>query len=436
VGIVIERAYQLNLLNAVESRLQAHIYTLLTVAELEDGELRIPDLLAETRFNQFDSGLYAFVLDSNSQLLWQSKSFQLLNHVELFTLSRDTQQFVQFISSGEQFNALGQGFLWQGLNGQTMPVTLWVLEDNDYFLEPLTQFRWILWSGLVLVAVLLHFGLWALMYWALRPLKDLARDVHAIEIGELEALPANYPREVRVLSQAFNHMLEHERRQLNRYKSTLADLAHSLKTPLSVIKALLDDPSCQGELRHQVTQQLTRLNQSVSYHLKRPIHQPAYLKQSWCAILPCAKRLTNALSKVYAEKKIVVTLAIKTNVMFPGQEDDLFELLGNLIENGFKYGDSRLQIFAHESTTSGDGNSTIRPQRTLTLGIADDGAGVPVAKRLAIMQRGVRLDAQAEGQGLGLALVNEIVDKYTAKLTIETSELGGALFKLEFVYTT
>ncbi len=428
VGLVIDHAYQVSLLNAVESRLQAHIYTLLTLAEVDETGVYIPDALAETRFNQFDSGLYAFVLNKDAEPIWKSKSSLLLDHLALFNVNRNDREFVQLDLPDAIYNALGQGILWQDLNGDEIPLTLWVLEDSSYYKRPLIQFRWILWSGLILVAFLLHFGLWALMYWALIPLNDLARDVGKIESGDLDALSSNYPRELRNVSQAFNMMLAHERQQIDRYKLTLADLAHSLKTPLSVIKALVEQADkVDNEAAADINQQINRMNQSVSYHLKRPVHQRVYSKQNRVQMAPCVYRVLNALSKVYSDKNIDFKVEMDESLYFPGAEDDLFELLGNLLENGFKYGASKLAVVGREVKTQSN-------RAEFEFYVDDDGPGIPLEKRRHILKRGVRLDSQEEGQGLGLALVKDILQNYDTKLEIGDSPLGGARFKIRFSY--
>lgn len=429
VGLVIDHAYQVSLLNAVESRMQAHIYTLLTVAEVSEHSVKLPEDLAETRFNQFESGLYAFVLSENAEPVWQSKSSLLLDHLALFNVDRNQREFVQLDLPDAVYNGLGQGILWQNLDGDEIPLTLWILEAADYYKEPLIQFRWILWLGLLLVAVLMHFGLWALMHWALIPLNQLAKDVGKIESGALDALSSNYPRELRRISQALNLMLAHERQQIDRYKLTLADLAHSLKTPLSVIRSMLEqDQHMADATARDINQQIDRMNQSVSYHLKRPVHQPAYSKKNRVLIAPCVYRVLNALTKVYAEKNMQLKVDMLETLLFPGSEDDLFELLGNLLENGFKYGNSRLEIAATETRINTETHE-------LELCIDDDGPGIPLEKRRLILKRGERLDAQGEGQGLGLALIKDILQNYNTRLEISDSPLGGSRFKIRFAYS-
>jgi len=429
VGVVIDHAYQVSLLNAVEERLQAQIYTLLSLADVEGPTIDLPDDLAEARFNQFDSGLYAFVLDKDANPLWQSKSSLLLDHLGLYRIDRNTREFVELESPDSRFNALSQGILWQGLNGNSLELTLWILEDAQFYKQPLSKFRWILWSGLFLVAALLYFSLWGLMYWALMPLNDLATDVERIEAGKLSALPSHYPRELRRLSHAFNLMLAHERQQIDRYKLTLADLAHSLKTPLSVIKAVLhQETKVDPQTALGINQQLDRMNQSVGYHLKRPVHQPAYSKKTKVPIAPSVYRVVNALSKVYAEKNITFQVDIPEGVMFPGPEDDLFEVLGNLLENACKYGNSAIAVGANQQ--QGPNSTSI-----VEFWVDDDGSGVPHDKRRHISKRGVRLDSQEEGQGLGLALVKDILQNYDTQLEIGDSPLGGARFKITFIHS-
>jgi two-component system sensor histidine kinase PhoQ len=209
-------------------------------------------------------------------------------------------------------------------------------------------------------------------------------------------------------------VLASERQQRQRYRNTLDDLAHSLKTPLSVISGSLQQQ--QGD--QTIAEQVERMNQIISHQLQRAVVANPGVPGRAVAIQPIVERLVASLGKVYRDKNIQPDIQINPDISFNGDERDLMEVLGNLIENAFKYGKQKISV-------SGD-----QTQKTITIIIEDDGKGVAKEARQTILQRGARADTVTSGQGIGLAVAVDILSSYQGSLQVDESILGGAKFRL------
>ena len=166
------------------------------------------------------------------------------------------------------------------------------------------------------------------------------------------------------------------------------------------------------------------MNQIVTYQLQRAVqsNQTSSLARH-AEVAPVVEKIVAALQKVYADKAMKVELNLDRQALFAGDERDLLELLGNVLDNAFKYGKSRLCVDVEcVSAKLGD----------IVLAIADDGAGIADDKIEFVLQRGARADTLAQGQGIGLAVVTDIVSSYDGKIAVSRSELGGALIKISF----
>lgn len=196
----------------------------------------------------------------------------------------------------------------------------------------------------------------------------------------------------------------------------MADLAHSLKTPLAIIKGieLKQDPANQ----QLISQQADRMNQIVEYQLKRAVMGSSQLSMHKLAIKPLVEQIINALVKVYKDKQTQVLTDINADIYFRGDDSDFMEMAANLLDNAFKYGVSQVRVSA-----TNDNNKLI-------FIVEDDGSGVNPDDFDIILSRGTRLDTQEAGQGLGLASVAELVSHYQGNIKLEQSSLYGAKFVL------
>ncbi|MDX1496241.1 MAG: ATP-binding protein, partial [Salinisphaeraceae bacterium] len=241
----------------------------------------------------------------------------------------------------------------------------------------------------------------------LLPSGRLARDVQAIESGDTEQLSGNYPNELQPLATALNAMLRNERARQSRYRNALADLAHSLKTPLAAVRNQLHTAGLENE-------SLEQMQQLIDYQLRKANAASGRSFVTPLAIQPQIERLTSALNKVYADRELNFELAIPAELTVRIDQGDFMEIMGNLLDNAARFAEKRINISAKESATG------------ITLSVADDGPGFPEQDRDRLLQRGVRADSQNPGQGIGLAVVAEIVHAHEGSLELSDAPNGGA----------
>ena len=414
-GLILRQSFSVAMRDRAQEQLKLHVYSLLSAAEFSGGKLQLPLSLAEPRFNQLQSGLFAAVL-SDGKPIWLSQSYLGKGNFALPYSPPGSWQFDEFEENGQHFYRVYFTVIWEQKKKE-VPFTFVVWESDSPYQAQIRGFESTLWAwlgGLIVVSMLL---ILVLLYWGFRRFGVLAEEVKAIESGERTRIEGHYPSEVRPVVANFNRLLDHELKQRERYKNSLGDLAHSLKTPLAVLRGL--DFSDPGKSVPLLRQQIGRMDEIISYQLRRALTTAPALPAQGVEVAELARKLTQALQKVYADKGVQFQTEILDSCRMPCEEGDAFELLGNLLDNACKHGGHRIRISAHRDTAS------------FVLQVEDDGKGVPEAERDRILQRGVRRDEQAPGQGIGLAVVVDIVAAYGGELTIGTSTLGGASFRIQ-----
>lgn len=270
-----------------------------------------------------------------------------------------------------------------------------------------------------LMAVLLV-TLAALLRWVLAPVRRMEREIHAVEEGRSETLGGRYPRELAGVAGNLNALLVGERKRVRRYRDTLGNLAHSLKTPLAVMRSRLS----AGASASAVGAEIDRMSDIIEHQLKRAAASGgALLGQAPVDVGQVASELRGALLRVYGQKDLVLELAVAPETQFIGDRSDLTELLGNLLDNACKWCRSRVRLTAYVDERAGS-------RERLHIDVEDDGPGIAPADRPRVLQRGVRTDQNVPGHGIGLAMVWETVDMYGGKLEIDESPLEGARLSL------
>jgi two-component system sensor histidine kinase PhoQ len=240
--------------------------------------------------------------------------------------------------------------------------------------------------------------------------------VAAIESGDQAKILGAYPREIRALTDNLNGLLAHEQARQTRLDNALGDLAHSLKTPLAVIRGALGDVATPNAAATIVEEQLARMNRIIAYQLQRARTGalPGATLTPPVQIRRVTERLIESLSKVYRHKGVAVTLSVPQELQLPAVEGDLMEMLGNLLDNAFKWCRSQVHVLGRVDTGA------------LILAIEDDGPGISPQDAVGLQARGARADEAVPGHGIGLAVAREICAAYGGRLSIEDSALGGA----------
>lgn len=416
-GWVLDSAFKASIQTSATEQLRLHVMSLLSVAEEHDKLLVLPDNLQEPRFNQLQSGLYAAVFDGEGQVIWQSRSN--LGGVRLpFHPAAQGKERLSILPAADQESlyAFSFGVVWEGANDSENHYVFSVYEAASKYQAAITAFRhqlslWL--GGLVLVLLA---TLWAVLYWGLLPLARVARALGEIKAGRAARLEGRYPAEINGLVDGLNRLIDNERRQQDRYRHSLGDLAHSLKTPLAVMRGGLRSIG-STPVTEELREQVQRMDDIVSFQLKRAAVTMAPTLSSQVDIALVAEKIAQAMEKVYRSKTPIIEFDIDPAARFPGAQEDLYEMLGNLLDNAVKHCRQRVLVSAQRNDSSTE----------LCLMIDDDGNGIPAELRASVLQRGVRADQQQTGQGIGLAVVQEMVVSYRGNLQLLDSRLGGLM---------
>jgi two-component system sensor histidine kinase PhoQ len=277
---------------------------------------------------------------------------------------------------------------------------------------------------------------------ALAPVRRMEQEIEAVENGDALLLGEGYPRELAGVTQGLNALLQSERTRISRYRDTLGNLAHGLKTPLAVIRASLGSPEALGEnvdatqnamsavpepVAANIQREVDRMAQIVEHQLKRAVAGGGVtLGQAPVLLLPPLTELRVALLKVHSRKDLSIDIDVPAEAGFLGDSGDILELLGNLLDNACKWCKSHVRVSAQLDADRA-------PARRLDVVVEDDGPGIASPDRHRVMERGVRASSeQVPGHGLGLSIVRETVALYGGRFSIGNSEaLGGARIELQ-----
>ncbi|MEX2132116.1 MAG: ATP-binding protein [Pseudohongiellaceae bacterium] len=435
-GVVLDRAFRESVEAGAVEQLQVQIYVLLAAIEEDGGNFFLLEDLREPRFSQLGSGLYGFISNLERGELWRSQSALDLSLADDEILRRQAVIGENLFSiatgvDGNELFVVSYGVLWEdGVSAYNFTV----MESAERYYSEISEFRNSLWSWLGGVAVLLLLLQLFFLRWGLSPLYRMARDLKQIESGAAEQLSGMYPRELKGVTDNLNLLIKTERKQQARYRTTLGDLAHSLKTPLAVISGVLtnlradrnkDMSAGTIEQISTVEEQLDRMRQIVTYQLQRAVQvNGTGTLGRQVIIAPVINRILNALDKVYSDKRVAHTINIEGSAVFHGDERDLMEILGNVLDNAYKYGHSQVwvAVATHKGGTA----------QQLSITVEDDGPGIHLEQREYVLQRGARADTFALGQGIGLAVVTDIVSSYGGQIDVDNSTHGGARIQMVF----
>jgi len=399
--------------------LDGHLMSLLAAAEpADDGVLGMPADMPEPRFSNIGSGLYAEIRGAQGVILWRSRSALGLEMPAGVTPQGGDQFFAEeFLADGTPLLTYSIAVNWEFPDGELRPFVFRVAESLDSFNAQLANFRRQLFGWFAAVALIMLFSISILMRRILRPLRQVETEIGDIEDGTRSTLSDTYPAELQGVARNMNLLISNERARSDRYRVTLDNLAHSLKTPLAAIRALLAERG-KPEFEDRANEQIDRMDEIVRYQLRKPAasatERPALARVDVAGEL---KKLVGGLQKVHHAKAPNIDLTIDSQARMRGDTGDFLELAGNLIDNACKWCTEQVAV------TVGVADKT---QGGMRLTVADDGPGIPADAAEALLQRGTRLDESTPGHGIGLAIVKDIAHSYGGELAIGQSSLGGA----------
>lgn len=423
IGFTLNNAFDKQLKSAISNELRAYSYSIFSVAEVENNQLIMPEQLLENQFNVIQSGLYAQINHKTNLLnlandkpntLWRSRSLiGLTLPTKLSSPEMGQSSFSEVLIENKAHLVYSFSANFNN-DGQSFPITLQIFKDQTEFLSVASEFKQQLWTWLILLMLVFIAVQFIWLMWTLKPLSKLAIELASIEKGQKNALKEVYPVELEQVTMQLNVLLATEQNQRRRYRNALSDLAHSLKNPLAVMQS-------QTDLSASSVEQLTHISRMIEHQLKRA--QSAG-ESSWhlgFLVKNTAEKLIKTLAKIYKDKELTFTTEISKTALFKGDETDLMEILGNVLDNACKAAKNNVSLVVK-------GN-----ENKLTIVIEDDGVGIKISQQQTILSRGTRSDTYQKGHGIGLAIVRDLVASYQGELRIEKSpKLKGAMFTLVF----
>jgi two-component system sensor histidine kinase PhoQ len=407
-GWAVQRAHEQSVRTARFAQLQGTVYLLLAGLELDRrGALVLPPSFPEPRLSFPGSGLYASIANITRRDGWQSPSSVGLEPPFLRDVAIGQWRTEIVAAGGRDYLVIGYSVNWTE-RAQTAALVLSVVEDKAEFDREVAAFERTLWTWLGGSAVLLLVSQTLLLGWGLAPLRRVAQELRGIERGDQTGIEGSYPVEITALTTRINTLIHQERTRQTKYREALSFLAHSLKTPLAVLRSALGEPE---HLPGTVSDQVARMDAIVQHQLARAAASGASRFAPWLPIAPVLERIRDSLLKVYAERGLSFSFDVPAGLAWRLEEGDAFEIFGNVLDNACKWARTRVAVSARRE---GD---------TLFVSVVDVGAGFGDTR--AVLQLHVRGDEKIPGHGVGLAVVNDLVAGYDGELVLGRSALGG-----------
>ncbi|MFN3229699.1 MAG: sensor histidine kinase [Asticcacaulis sp.] len=404
--------------------LAENLYALATVTP--DGQVLVSPM-GDARSNRVYSGLYwqVAVVDPDAKIIPLSRSRSLWDAripVPVIVLEKFTEtpgKTLFYDAVGPQGQPLRVAVMQGRLPDVDAPLLFMAAEDRSPVDQDAARFAILTAVALVLLGTGLVAAILVQVRVGLGPLFRIGQDVARVRQGKQQRLEGRYPVEIAPLAEELNALLDHNQEVVERQRTHVGNLAHALKTPLSVMLTEAGDD--QNPLAAIVRKQSQVMKDQVDHHLRRA--RAAARSQSMgerTPVEPVVDELAVTLERVFQSKALTIDWRMDEDLAFRGERQDLQEIIGNLLENAAIWCRSRIRIKAEYSPNNSQ----------FLLIIEDDGPGLPADRREEVLKRGARLDEKAPGSGLGLSIVDELVRAYGGKMQLLDSVIGGLKIEL------
>ncbi|MDR3438649.1 ATP-binding protein [Telmatospirillum sp.] len=406
-GWVLSAAFRGSAETEFGHRLEDLLQAMIADTEMSaDGTVRVFRPLGDPRFDRVFSGWYWEIVDpsgkmARSRSLWDS----------VLSVNRDAKEIQQRTAdgpNGETLLVVERDVILPDAPG---PVHMLIAGDLTEVSAGVHRFDLLLGGALGLMGIGMAIAVLIQVRFGLRPLRAMQADLDAVRDGLRQRLAGRYPREVAPLAKAMNGVLDHDEVLIERARTHVGNLAHSLKTPLAILQAEMhENPD-----RRLVLEQLKTMARLIEHHLGRAsaVAGAGRALGKRVPVGDVARDIANALRRIYADKSVAIDVDVAGDATFHGQREDIEEMLGNLMENACKWARTRVRITGRVI------------QDGLTIVVEDDGPGLPPEEADLASRRGTRLDEMAPGWGLGLSIVADLVAVNGGSMDFARSDLGG-----------
>ncbi|MCA3717423.1 MAG: sensor histidine kinase, partial [Brevundimonas sp.] len=306
------------------------------------------------------------------------------------------------------------------LPGRAEPIVFMAGIDRSDIEADTREFATYVWIALLALGIGLVIAVFLQVQIGLRPLFALRNEIANVRKGRAARIENAYPLEIQPLAEQVNRLLDHNQEVVERQRTHVGNLAHALKTPLSVMLAEADGKT--DLLADIVRRQTEVMKGQVDHHLRRAraAARAAHGLGDRTPVGEVLDEMSVMLERVFQSKDVEIDWRAPDDLAFLGERQDLQEILGNLMENACKWSRRRVRVSAGPSGLG-----------QMIAVVEDDGPGLPEDQREAVLKRGTRLDEDAPGSGLGLSIVDDLTRAYGGRLTLGASDLGGLKAVLE-----
>lgn len=416
-GVGLSKLFQQHAQEQLYVELQLHLDQLTARIDYDDEEqLQLTELPTDPRFSKPLSGLYWQVNEiEDGQLLNGLRSRSLWDQkLEAPVLAQPIERMVFQLSPNATLYGLARKV---ELDGQA--IQLMVAANQSFLLNPIAQFRRQLWLSLLVLGVGLILAAVIQVWMGIAPLNRLRQALQSVRDGRKQQLEGDFPQEIMPLVNDFNSVLEQNSHMVERAQTQAGNLAHALKTPLTVLaNAAYAEPT--NTLAELINSQVRSARAQVDYHLKQA-RAVASAKHGFSSapVAEAVDRILKVIKKLYQDKGLAFELApIADHLLFKGEQQDLEEMLGNLLDNAGKWAQSTIRVSASSK------------EDAVKIVVEDDGPGIQDHLKQQMLARGMRADERVQGSGLGLAIVSDLAEIYGGKLELLDSPLGGLRVEL------
>ena len=414
--------FYMSSLNRFDAGLKDMAEGLYAGSSVDQGQVSAPEL-TDARASRVYSGKYWELAEvaggrlhslAHSRSLWDS---ELSGPPDLSRLTLGST--VHYDAMGPQGEPVRVVALPRGLPPGQAPVVFMAAEDRSPVNRDVRNFAVRTAALLVLAGALLIAAVVLQVRVGLKPLFDLRREVMEVRKGRSERVAGRYPAELEPLAQELNALVAHNQEVVDRQRTHVGNLAHALKTPLSVM--LTEAAGAPGPLAELVQRQAETMRMQVDHHLRRArTAARAQGSRDRTAVAPAFEELARTLERIFEDKRVMIDWTAEEDLAFQGERQDLLEIAGNVMENACKW--CRRAVYAAAEPIA---------EEYLRLVIEDDGPGLPPDSRGEMLKRGARLDESAPGSGLGLSIVDELVRAYGGRIELGESSYGGLKVTVE-----
>lgn len=406
-GWLLAHHYRTAAVNAFDERLEATLNVVIAGVTYDPlaGQLNYERALGDPRFDHVYSGWYWQITDdANHSVTSRSLWDQRLPVLESERVTARTLPGPR----GQQLRVVERDIYLAPLE---TPLHVSVAARDDDLREDIQEFQQMLWLGLLGLGALLLGVLALQVRWGLAPLRRMNANLREVEQGRTEQLDTRLPDELATLAKSMNAVLARDQRLIERGRHTAGNLAHALKTPISVMRLLAKQ--LPGESRDTWEAELSRIDSAVRHHLARASAAGEGVRFAPVALQGTLAPLITGLARLAQRRHITLRQTVDSGVRVHMDGQDLQEMVGNLLDNALRWGKSDVHIRLQAQS------------EMLLLVVSDDGPGMTPQECQAAVQRGRRLDEQRSGSGLGLAIVTDLVTLYHGQMRLQRAESGG-----------